>query len=188
MARGLSSDVKTELATGNIQPVHLIHLNFATPLYLTDCGYDLTSSISGSSRTYTSSGHILGISNVQESSEPIKNSLNLSLSGVDQSYISIALNENIINDTVQIYRGFLDSSNALIGDPFLLYDGFINQYSIEDDTNTAGIGLEITSHWGNFEKVSGRRSSDVSQQRHFASDKGFEFSALTVQDIRWGRE
>ena len=54
MARGLSSDVKTELATGNIQPVHLIHLNFATPLYLTDCGYDLTSSISGSSRTYSS--------------------------------------------------------------------------------------------------------------------------------------
>ena len=61
MARGLSSDVKTELATGNIQPVHLIHLNFATPLYLTDCGFDLTSSISGSSRTYTSSGHILAI-------------------------------------------------------------------------------------------------------------------------------
>ena len=34
MARGLSSDVKTEMATGNISPVHLIHLNFATPLYL----------------------------------------------------------------------------------------------------------------------------------------------------------
>ena len=188
MARGLSNSVKTELATGNIRPVHLIHLNFATPVYLTDCSFALTSSISGSSRTYTASGHILGIGSAQEGSTPIKNSLNLTLSGVDQTYISVALNENIINDTVQIYRGFLDSSNALIGDPFLLYDGFINQYSIEDDTNTAGIGLEITSHWGNFEKVSGRRSSDVSQQRHFASDKGFEFSALTVLDLKWGRK
>ena len=28
MARGLSSSVKTELATGNIAPVHLIDLNF----------------------------------------------------------------------------------------------------------------------------------------------------------------
>jgi hypothetical protein len=100
----------------------------------------------------------------------------------------VALNENIINDTVKIYRGFLDSSNALIADPFLLYEGFIDQYSIEDDTQTAGIGLSITSHWGNFEKVSGRRSSDNSQQRFFSGDKGFEFSALTVQDIRWGRE
>ena len=187
MARGLSSDVKTEMATGNISPVHLIHLNFATPLYLTDCGFDLTSSISGSSRTYTASGHILNVGNTQESSEPIKNSLNLTLSGVDQTYISIALNENIINDTVQIYRGFLNSSNALIDDPFLLFSGFVDEYSIEDDTNQALIGLNITSHWGNFEKVSGRRSSDNSQKRFFSSDKGFEFSALTVQDIRWGR-
>ena len=54
MARGLSSAVKTELATGNINPVHLIHLNFSTPVYLTDCSFDLTSSISGSSHRYTS--------------------------------------------------------------------------------------------------------------------------------------
>ncbi len=188
MARGLSSAVKTELATGNIAPVHLIDLNFSTPQYLTDCSFNLTSSISGSSRTYTASGHILNIGNSQEGSKPIKNSLNLTLSGVDQSFISIALNENIINATVQIYRAFLNSSNAIISDPFLLFDGFIDQYSIEDDTQTAGIGLNITSHWGNFEKVSGRRTSDTSQQRFFSGDKGFEFSALTVQDIRWGRE
>ena len=52
MARGLTSAVKTELATGNINPVHLIHLNFSTPVYLTDCSFPLTSSISGSSQTY----------------------------------------------------------------------------------------------------------------------------------------
>ena len=98
------------------------------------------------------------------------------------------MNENIINATVQLYRAFLNSSNSIISDPFLLFDGFIDQYSIEDDTTTANIGLNITSHWGNFEKVSGRRTSDNSQQRFFSGDKGFEFSALTVQDIRWGRE
>ena len=95
MARGLTSAVKTELATGNINPVHLIHLNFSTPVYLTDCSFPLTSSISGSSQTYLASGHILGIGNTQEGSEPIKNSLNLSLSGVDQTYIAVALNENL---------------------------------------------------------------------------------------------
>ena len=88
MSRGLTSSVKTELATGNINPVHLIHLNFATPLYLTDCGFSLTSSISGSSRTYTASGHILGLSNTQEGTEPIKNSLTLNLSGV-KSFLTL---------------------------------------------------------------------------------------------------
>ena len=33
MARGLSSAVKTELATGNIDPVLLIEFGFGTPIY-----------------------------------------------------------------------------------------------------------------------------------------------------------
>ena len=73
MARGLSSAVKTELATGNVRPVHLIYIGFPSAVYLTDCSFDLTSSVSGSSQTYTASGHILGIGNTQEGSEPIKN-------------------------------------------------------------------------------------------------------------------
>ena len=187
MARGLSSAVKTELATGNIAPVHLIDLNFATPLFITDCSFALTSSISGSSRTYTASGHLLNIGNTQEGSTPIKNSFNLTLSGVDQSFVSIALNENIINSTVQIYRAFLNSNNAIISDPFLLFDGFIDAYSIEDDTTTSAIGLNITSHWGNFSKTSGRVTTDNAQQRFFSGDKGMEFAALTARDIKWGR-
>jgi len=190
MARGLTSAVKTELATGDataIEPVFLFYLGFATPLYKTNCSFNLTSSVSGSSQTYTSDGFILGISTMSETTEPIKNSLKITISGVSQPIISIILNENIINDSVKIWQGFLDTSNALIADPYLLFDGTINQYSIEDDTKTALVGLELTSTWGQFEKVNGRNTSDTSQQRHFASDKGFEFSALTIRDIRWGR-
>ena len=190
MARGLTSAVKTELATGGataIEPVFLFYLGFATPLYKTNCSFDLTSSVSGSSQTYTSDGFVLGISTMSETTEPIKNSLKISVSGVNQAFMSVFLNENIINDSVKIWQGFLDTSNALIADPYLLFDGTINQYSIEDDTKTALIGLELTSTWGQFEKVNGRNTSDTSQQRHFSSDKGFEFSALTIRDIKWGR-
>ena len=34
MARGLTSAVKTELATGNIEPILLVELGFGTPVYL----------------------------------------------------------------------------------------------------------------------------------------------------------
>jgi hypothetical protein len=112
----------------------------------------------------------------------------VSLSGVDQTYIAIALNENIINDNVFIYRGFLDSNLALISDPFLLFYGTIDEYKISDNTTTASINLTVTSHWGNFSKTNGRTTTDNSQKRFFSSDKGMEFSALTVRDIRWGRE
>ena len=49
MARGLSSAVKTELATGVIDPVLLIEIDFGTPIYLTNASFDITSSVSGTS-------------------------------------------------------------------------------------------------------------------------------------------
>ena len=53
--------------------------------------------------------------------------------------------------------------------------------------STATITLTVTSHWGNFSKINGRTTTDNSQQRIFSGDKGMEFSALTVKDIKWGR-
>ena len=187
MARGLSSSVKTQLATGIIDPVVLVEIGFGTPIYLTNASFDITSSVSGSSRTYQSNGHLRSITGVSETNKPTKNSLSVSLSAVDQTYVSVALSENIINDNVFIYRGYLDNSNALISDPFLLFYGTIDEYKISDNTTTANLILTVTSHWGNFDKTSGRTTTDNSQQRFFSADKGMEFAALTVRDIKWGR-
>ena len=188
MARGLTSSIKTELATGVIDPVLLIEIEFGTPVYLTNAPFDITSSVSGSSRTYLRNGHLKNIAGINETNKPTKNSLQITLSGVDQTYISIALSENIINKEVYIYRGFLDANNALISDPFLLFFGTIDEYRITDNTTTANLVLNLTSHWGNFEKTSGRVTTDNSQQRFFSGDKGMEFAALTVRDIKWGRD
>ena len=75
----------------------------------------------------------------------------------------------------------------MISDPFLLFYGTIDEYKIADNTDIASLILTVTSHWGNFSKTSGRVTTDNSQQRFFSGDKGMEFSALTVKDIRWGR-
>ena len=187
MARGLTSSIKTELATGVIDPVLLVEIEFGTPVYLTNAPFDITSSVSGSSRTYVSNGHFRNITGINETNKPTKNTLSLSLSGVDQTYIQIALSENIINTEVYIYRGYLDTSNALIADPFLLFFGTIDEYKITDTTETSNLVLQITSHWGNFSKTSGRVTTDNAQQRFFSGDKGMEFAALTARDIKWGR-
>ena len=69
-----------------------------------------------------------------------------------------------------------------------MFYGSIDEYKISDTTETANLILTVTSHWANFSKTSGRTTSDNSQQRFFNGDKGMEFAALTLQDIRWGRE
>ena len=188
MTRSLTSAVKTELATNDIRPVHLITIGFATPVNITDCSFSLTSSVSGASVTYSASDFILGISEINEQTDIGKSSLTLSLSGADQTFISIVLNENVINDSVDIYRGFLNDSNALIADPFLIYKGKIDGFTINESDKDSTVNLSIVSHWADFEKKNGRKTNNTSQQRFFSTDVGMDFSSQTVLDLKWGRK
>jgi hypothetical protein len=165
----------------------LITIGFATPQNITDCVHDLTSSVSGSSVTYSSSKFLVSYPEVSEETDISKSSIAISLSGADQTYISIALAENIVNDAVTIYRAFLDANNAIIDDPFLLYKGAIETYTINENETSSALTLNIVSHWADFEKKSGRKTNNTSQQRFFSADKGMEFSSETVLDIKWGR-
>ena len=188
MTRSLTTAVKNELATNDIRPVHLITIGFGTPVNLTDCSFSLTSSVSGSSVTYSASDFILGISNHTEETDITKSSVSLNLSGADQTFISTVLNENVINDSVTIFRGLLADDNTLIADPFLLYKGHVESFSIQESEKDSTVGLSIVSHWADFEKKNGRKTNNTSQQRFFSGDVGMDFASQTVQDIKWGRE
>ena len=187
MTRSLTSAVKTELATNDIRPIHLITIGFGTPINITDNSFSLTSSVSGSSVTYNASDFIMGISDFTEETDLTKGSITLSLSGADQTFISTVLNENVINDSVDIFRGFLDDSNALISDPFILYRGKIDSFDIAETDKNSQVNLSIVSNWADFEKKNGRKTNNPSQKRFFSADVGMDFSSQTVQDIKWGR-
>ncbi len=187
MTRSLTTAIKNALATNDIRPVHLITIGFTSPVNITDCSFPLTSSVSGSSVTYTASDFIMGISNFTEETDVTKTSLTLSLSGADQTFISTVLNENVVNDSVDIFRGLLNSSNALVADPFLLYSGTIDSFTVSENKNSSNVNLQIVSHWADFDKTNGRKTNNTSQQRFFSADVGMDFSSETVQDIKWGR-
>ena len=186
MARGLTSAVKTSLAATPTY-CHLVYLGFATPVRKTDNSFDIVDDIEGSSQTYNADGTLLGIGNVTESNTPIKHSVNLTFSGVDQSLISTCLSNDVLGIEVKIYRGVV-SGTTCIADPFLIFHGHLSNFQVNDGGSSAALGMTITSHFGNFEKINGRTTSDISQKRFFSADKGFEFSALTIRDIKWGKE
>ena len=112
MTRSLTSAIKTELATNDIRPVHLITIGFDTPVNITDCSFSITSSVSGSSVTYVASDFIMGLSDFTEQTDVNLSPISIILSGADQTFISTVLNENVITDSVTIFRGFLDDNNA----------------------------------------------------------------------------
>jgi hypothetical protein len=188
MTRALTTAIKNALATNDIKPFHLLTINFATPVNFTDSTYSLTSSVSGTSVTYSPSSFIIGISDFSEEIDVTKSSVTISLSGANQTFISTVLNENIANRSVTIHRGLLDSNNAIISDPFLLYKGNIENFAINENTKSSVVNLSVVSHWADFEKKNGRKTNNTSQQRFFNTDVGMDFSSQTVLDIKWGRE
>ena len=187
MARTLTTALKNELLTNEIRPVHLLSIGFSTPINITDNSFNLTSSVSGSSTTYTASPFLVATPTFTEETDLTKTSLNITLSGADTTFISTVLNENVVNDTVDIFRGLLDSNNALIADPILLYSGNIDTFQISESETESNVTLTVVSHWADFDKKSGRQTNNNSQQRFFNTDVGMDFSSQTVLDLKWGR-
>jgi len=188
MTRNLTSAIKTALTTNDIRPVHLLTIGFSTPVNFTDCSFSLTSSVSGSSVTYNPSDFVIGVSDFTEEIDVTKSSLTISLSGAEQTFISTVLNENITNDEVTIFRGLLDTDTSLIADPFLLYQGNIENFAVNESDKASVVNLAVVSHWADFEKKNGRKTNNTSQQRFFNTDVGMDFASQTVLDVRWGRE
>ena len=66
------------------------------------------------------------------------------------------------NREVMIYKAILDvDTNAMIGDPFLLFKGIIQNGAIKENPDkTSSVTWTLASHWGDFSRVSGRLTVD----------------------------
>jgi len=182
MTRSLSAGVIAEIATNKLNPVELVYLGIGTGTYYTDHYKD----ISFDGDTYTASSLFLGSSEVQETADVSVTTLSLKFSGADTTIISLLLNNNYMNKEALVYRGFLNDSQALITDPFLLFNGRISSFTLEENSTTSSVSIIISSHWADFEKTSGRRTAENSQKLYFPNDKGMEFASKTAQRIKWG--
>jgi len=183
MSRVINSAVISEIANDSIRMCHLLEIHFATAVYYTDAPQD----ISYSSNNYLASGHILRIQAIQETSDIRVGTTTIKLSGVDQAFVSLLLGGGYIGRQVRVLRAFLNASSAIIGAPVLIYDGRIDGHEIIDSKNTSEVSLSVASHWADFEKKAGRMTNTNSQNLFFSSDKGFDFAANVVKDIRWGK-
>tara|TARA_X000001382_G_C3116469_1_gene161727 strand:+ start:258 stop:812 length:555 start_codon:yes stop_codon:yes gene_type:complete len=183
MARTLTTAVKNELATDSLQPVTLVYIGVSSGSRYTDHYKDITYD----SNTYSASTLFTRLSSVSESSEIQVSNITLSFTGVDQTITSLFLNNIYLEKEAEIYKGFLNASEQVIADPFLLFKGRIESFSLDETENSSDVNIVIASHWADFSKIEGRRTNTGSQQLHFSSDKGFEFASQTTQDIKWGR-
>lgn len=183
MTRQIDSATLVALASDSLRLATLVQFDFDTVIRITDWEH----AISALSQTFASSAHLLGVSGSTESSEPRTNSLTIELSGVEQTYIALFLGNPYHGIRARVWKAAMSSSGAVIGDPVLTFDGPIDSIGLDESEDSVSLQVVVSSHWANFEAIAGRKTNHNSQQLFFPGDKGFEFAADTVQDIKWGR-
>lgn len=185
MDRSASASVLTEIAASSCRPIHFLKIVFdSSAVYITDAYRD----ISWEGHAWVAMGHFLSFSDIEESGGIEVSSCTLGLSGVDQSYISLFLNTDFIDREVSIWKGFLDSSMAVISSPLLIFNGRINRPGITEDPNSGActLAVEAASNWVDFQRIPGRHTNHTEQQIWYPGDKGFEFAADKTTQLKWG--
>ena len=188
MYRGSTAEFQTEVTKSQNMPVHCVSVHLDDySLHMTDSDQ----SIEFGGNEYLGLGKFSSVSDIEESSQLIVSSMTLSLSGVNQEWISIVLNEEYIDRQVKVYTGFLDvDTHVLITNPVLIFDGRIDAPIISEnpDGKTSTVSISVTNAWVDFTRRTGRHANNEEQQALFPGDKGFEFASQNITDLVWGEK
>tara|TARA_A100001201_G_scaffold89129_1_gene78061 strand:- start:973 stop:1554 length:582 start_codon:yes stop_codon:yes gene_type:complete len=192
MTRGLPSALDTEFQGKKIFGADLIELHLSTPRYLTtsniNLDFDSATAPDSGTNTYLAQGQFIQYSNITESSDLRINQLIMDFTAVDTTTLALLLNNDYINTRVVIYRALLDEDYGFTSDDvFTLFDGKITGYQIREENDTAIVSVVVASMFADFERLNGRKTNPASQNIHFPNDKGFQYSAAIIKDMKWGR-
>ena len=185
MDRGSTGAFQTEIVKSANKPFHLLKLSFDDVSYFLSDAYI---PVTYDSNTYTPTGSFLNFSDIVETNEANIETITIALSGVDTTYINLFLTGGYLDRTVQIYKAFLDSSDALVSDPLLIFDGRLNNPVIKEDVDagTSTIAVQASSLFVDFDRINTRFTNNESQQSFFSGDTGFRFSSVVVKELNWG--
>ena len=183
MPRGLSSAVKTKLASGKFTMAHLVKLELNTTYKYTDYAVNI---VDGSD-TYVPNGFLRGIGAVTENASINIGSIDIAVSSATQTILSDVLTNGHLNRNVTIKRAILDTDDTVVTDgTFQIYAGYIEGMAITDRQGDSVINFAVANHWADFQRIEGRRTNDSSQQHFFDGDKAFEFTSQAGKKLYWG--
>jgi hypothetical protein len=142
----------TALDSSSIRHAEFIRLTMPSNVY-TFC--NAAAPISVDDMTFTNLGSLLQLSEVKRDIKANSSDLNISLTGVDGTNVSIILSSDIKGSRIEVWRGFLDADNQIIQTPtqqfFKRYQGIVSNYSITEDwneqarTRVATVGISCAS-------------------------------------------
>jgi len=184
MARDITSGFLSEITAKELRPALLLKGEFdsGTVYMWTGIG-----TITWGGNDYLGGGNFINIESIEETSELKAASTRFKLSGVPSSLLSVALAESYQNRPISCYFAVLNSSGAIIADPYLVFKGKMDVMEISDSGDTAEITVSAESDLIDLRVIRTRNYTPEDQKVKYPSDKGLNF-VPQIQDIivNWG--
>jgi len=154
-------------------------------------------------------GSMLQIDSVEETTEIAARGASLTLSGIPQSVLSLALSEPYQGRQANIYFGnftkgiilqensdyiLLENGNRIAleaGRTNLsqIFAGYMDQMNIEETADTCTVQLTLENKLVDLERPRVARFTSAYQKSLYSNDKGLEFvESLQDKEIVWGRK
>lgn len=185
MTKNISAALVNALAADGAQPFYAVEMLFdggAVRLW-TGIG---NRTIDG--QTYTGSGSLLAISELEESANLSANGATVTLSGVSPSIISLALTEPYQGRRARILMGdaSLDSSTTNFLEAF---SGYMDVMTVTHSGESVRVQLTIESKLIALQRANVRRYTSENHKLRHPTDTFFDWVvSLQDKEIAWGRK
>jgi hypothetical protein len=185
MSRDLTPLMQAEALKSTLYPIAFFEGEYDSgPLRLwTGIGL-----IAWDSKEWIGAGNLLGLSEITESQELKAIGATATLSGLNDSIISVALQEDYQGRACRVWLGAMDENGLVIADPYLIFGGQADVMQIEDGGPRSSISMSAESRLIDLERARQHRYEHEAQQVFYPGDLGLQY-VPSVQDtvIMWGR-
>ena len=135
-------------------------------------------------KTFTGSGTLLGISEIEETAQLQASGVTLTISSIPTTMIALAISEPYQGSVCNVYFGVTEPTRAMS----VVFSGFVDQMVVTEGADSCTIAVTVENKLIDLERPRSRRYTQKDQESRYPGDRGLEFvESLQTKEIFWGK-
>lgn len=184
MSRALDSSLSAALSSGLIIPVLLVDIAFKSSTQYIWSG---VGTLAYNTHNYIGVGSLGKMGSVQEGVDVRADGTSITLSGIDPVLLNDCMTDIKPGAPATIYLGLLTQNGVLIGTPYKLYVGTVDQPKVSIGADTISITVALENRMVDLSRPSMRRYTSADQRLYHPQDSAFAFvEQLNDLALVWG--